>query len=338
MVSFKKPSFCHYTLRARIAGPCIFFDILGKNLSYEGSGDLLRLLRLFPVILWSGGAFLIGATMGFADTGSLSIGALMAALSCAVLLQGISAHAFNDVVDWSSGTDASSPGVLSGGTKVIPLKIFTPIALKRIGTGSAAFALVFALILAGRERPGIWICFAIGVWAALFYTLPPFKLAYRPFLGEWTAAWPGVTAVGAGSYYLAAGQLSTLAFLASGIHGLLALGWLMQHHLSDIEADLSAKPVKLTTPAYVHRMLGQRWAPAVPAFYYLLAMFASARSAAYSYIFFFPLAAALICASVSVKTNTGDINDITSREITTGVIIIINSVLMAFFYLVGSRA
>ena len=51
----------------------------------------------------------------------------LAAVAVGVLLQGLVAHAVNEIADWRSGTDADpAPRVISGGSKVIASGLLTP--------------------------------------------------------------------------------------------------------------------------------------------------------------------------------------------------------------------
>jgi 1,4-dihydroxy-2-naphthoate octaprenyltransferase len=229
---------------------------------------LARLVRWAAVTSWVGGG--IGVGLGAAlgpwarpiaapSTGEpvavrgvspLDVALIIAA---GLLLQGLAAHAFNDREDWRSGTDPASPGLLSGGSKAVPRGLLSATHLTWAGWAALALAALLALYFTWRTGPGALLLWSVASWAATAYSLPPLRLAYRPFLGEWLAAWPAVTASAAGTFYLLTGRFSPLVLAAGGVHGLVCLGWLMQHHLPDLQADLAAEPVKLTTPAWLYR-------------------------------------------------------------------------------------
>lgn len=228
---------------------------------------LARLVRAVAVTSWVGGAIIVGlgaalgplgralpATAGQAAAArgisSLDVALIVAA---GLFLQGLAAHAFNDREDWRSGTDQASPGLLTGGSRVVPRRLLDATQLTWTGRTSLTLAALIALYFTWHTGPGALLLWLVAAWAVTAYSLPPLRLAYRPFLGEWLAAWPAMTAAAAGTFYLLTGRFSPVVLAAGGIHGLFCLGWLMHHHLPDIPADLAAEPVKLTTPAWLYR-------------------------------------------------------------------------------------
>lgn len=105
-----------------------------------------------------------------------------------------------------------------------------------------------------------------GILAGFFYAAPPFRLAYRA-LGVITVfVFMGPVMV-AGTYYVAAGQVSTAALLASLPIGLLAAGVMHTNDLRDFESDVRFGKRTLSTllgrqgAAYLHvAMLGAAYA------------------------------------------------------------------------------
>lgn len=229
----------------------------------------LTLLMRWPAVLaWSGGGIFLAA--GLARNAALlpsawtNLGLLVLAV---LLLHGIVSHAVNDCVDWASGTDRLSPGLLSGGSRVISRGLLGQKELVRISAAALTTACILAAVLLLRLGPGVLVPLAVGLWAPLAYSLPPFSLAYRPFLGEWLGAFPALLATTLGAYWVLTGAVTLRSAGAALMYGLLCQAWLAEHHLADVGADLKASPRKLTTAAWVSLRWGLPAARFVPALY-----------------------------------------------------------------------
>ncbi|WP_018131389.1 prenyltransferase [Effusibacillus pohliae] len=293
------------------------------------------LIRIVPVVSWSWCAIIL--SIGFAahdlnGFASLSWNVIGVILAGALLLQGIVAHAFNDRTDWRSGTDRNSPGILSGGSKVIPKQLYSERQLLFIGAAGLLAAAGLGKYLSALTSNFVWIYILIGMWAAVTYTVPPFRLAYSPLAGEWLAAFPAMVACALGTYYVLTGSLSTPVVWAAAIHSLLCVAWLMQHHLSDIDADLEATPRKMTTVAYVAARWGKQAAPYVAAAYFLLAAFVSfLATLAVHPIFLFSVFCSLMGAAAAWNTNPFNIGNITFNQLRMIAVTILHTLLLFGF-------
>lgn len=231
---------------------------------------MAQLTRPLPVLAWSGCAMLLGAAAAPPGT-PRPWGPLLCSLISVVLLHGVTAHALNDVADWRSGTDHLSPNLLSGGSGVLRRGL-SLLRLMRWSQAGAMLATAMAAYLAVTISPWLLLFYAIGLWAAIAYSHPPWRLAYRPLVGEWLAAWPSAFAVVVATTLLWSGTITATAAAAAAAHATLSIAWLMQHHLPDIDADLAAVPIKLTTPAAAAVRWGRRAAVIPGLTYYLLAL------------------------------------------------------------------
>lgn len=231
-----------------------------------------RLMRVIPVIAWSMTGIFLGMAAAVAETGvRLPRTNLILVLAAAVLTQGYVAHAINDREDWRSGTDQRSTGILSGGTRVIPGGLLSPAQLAWIAWLTGFLFLAIGAYLLLRLGPAMILFVAAGLWCAITYTLPPLRLAYRPLAGEWLCGWLSVVAITTAAYFVfSGGKMSPLVLWLAATQGMFCLGWLMQHHIPDITADLEAHPQKLTTVAWVAGRLGRKRVWLVPALYFLL--------------------------------------------------------------------
>ena len=100
-------------------------------------------VRVIPVLLWSFTAITLGTALAVRDGADLSVPGYLAAVAVGVLLQGLVAHAVNEIADWRSGTDADpAPRVISGGSKVIASGLLTPGELRAVGIGAAGAAAI----------------------------------------------------------------------------------------------------------------------------------------------------------------------------------------------------
>ncbi|MGE5623848.1 MAG: prenyltransferase [Methanocella sp.] len=290
---------------------------------------LWALVRWLPVLSWLGGSVAIGtgAALGWSRLSASGTAAghprlpalldLLLIVLAGVLLQGLLAHSLNDREDWRTGTDAASPGLLSGGTRVIPRGQLSSTHLTRTALAAALAALAIAIRFSLRVGPGALLLWLIAAWAGAAYSLPPLRLAYRPLAGEWLCAYPAAAAGAVGTCFLLTGTLPPAVFLAGAIHGLFCLAWLMLHHLADIPGDLAAHPPKLTTPAWLFRRspgLARLPAP----FYLTLAAVSSAaatRLPGAGPAFHLPVALALAGLPAAASPRLGDVADLTRREL-----------------------
>ena len=215
--------------------------------------SLWVLVRFIPVLSWSFSAIFLGVSIVIADQSWVGVkyGHLALVFISATLLQGVIAHAYNDIKDWQTGTDQKSPGVLSGGSRVIPRLLFDSHELSRVAifgiVGVIAIAIYFMVVI----DVAVVIFLLVGLWAAIAYSCAPFNLAYRPWLGEWLCAWPAMVTCTVGtSYVLSGGHWYWKSLFLGMLHATFSITWLMMHHIPDVDADISATPPKWTTVAY----------------------------------------------------------------------------------------
>ncbi len=294
----------------------------------RGVADLLRVV---PLLAWSLAAFTVGAGAAAAASGWQRLNWTNLALTVAggVLFQGVIAHAVNELIDWRSGTDRESVGVLSGGAKVLRRGLLTEHELQ-IGFWLGLLAACgVAFVLSARVGIWVWWVFAVGCWSSLSYSLPPLRLAYRPLAGEWLAAWPATwTCVYASALILGAPAGGALATAAS-LHATMSVAWLMQHHLADIPADLGARPQKLTTVAWISQKTGSSSCRLVVATYFMLAASLAISLWRGSWITSLPTIASLLGAGAALATNQRSVQSITAWQSVMIGLTLINAIVMS---------
>lgn len=270
-----------------------------------------------PVLSWSICAFALGVGLAVGSTGrgSLNWWHVVLITLAGAALQGITAHAYNDLEDWRSGTDRKSPGILSGGTGVIKCGLLSEGSLSLIGLAGLLLPVMAGIYFSVLRGPLVLVFLLVGMWAGLAYTLPPFRLAYRPLLGEWLAAFPAILSCTSGSFFVLTGKVTGLALTAGALHGLFSLGWLMQHHLSDLFADLGASPPKITTAALAYRSWGPSGARLAPTTYFILAALGGFLGGTLlNPVFFLAILPAFLCIYLAIITDPLDVNSITRQE------------------------
>ena len=276
-----------------------------------------KLVRIIPLTTWGGGAVLLGTASVLQQLQTpFSWTSPLAALLAVLLLQGVAAHALNDVADWQSGTDQTTPGILSGGSKVLKKKLFTARQLLLFFWYSLFLSLALTCYLCyGHHSLYLFLFLLVGLWAAVAYTCNPLRLAYRPLLGEWLAAWPAMVACTAGTSFLLAGSVPVISWWAGIIHATISVAWLMQHHLPDIAADLTARPVKNTTVAYVCAHLGWRYVTLPAGLYFFLVLVFGLAALPWHKGFGLSLLTGLAGMVLALTTDPRSIADTTRKQV-----------------------
>lgn len=186
----------------------------------------------------------------------------------AIIVHGALVHLFNDYADFLTGTDAHSPAILSGGSRVIQEGLMQPESVFKLGKWIAAILLTMALLMAILGRFEITILIIVGIWAAISYSLPPLRLSYRPFLGEWLSLFPAIFFLGIAGPWLILDSIPLWAYQNAIINALICMSWVMIHHIPDIPADQKANPKKRTSVVWFVERYGLSFAN-FPALLYL---------------------------------------------------------------------
>src|SRR5690625_4688610 len=230
-----------------------------------------NLLRLVAVVSSSIATILSGLLPLFLKS-SFSSGYLFFILIflslSAILVHGVLTHFFNDYTDFLSGTDAYSPAILSGGSRVIQKGLIRPHVVWQLGKWIAIILLAIGVLLAVVGRYELTILIIIGVWSAASYSLPPIRLSYFPFLGEWLSLFPAMFFLGLAAPWIMTESIPLWAVQNSLINALICMGWVMVHHVPDLEADRQAIPIKRTNVVWFTEKFGINYAR-FPAFLYI---------------------------------------------------------------------
>ncbi len=220
-------------------------------------------IRILPVFVWAFTAVLVGTALAYLETGTFILRNFTLAMVIACLVQAYPTHAANEIVDWLSGTDFLG----HGGSKVIREGLLSVKDLKIILLASMSVVIVLAMIIVLTIDVRMLWFGIIGITASLSYSLPPFKLGYKPFVGEWIGGFTGVFMAVTGSYYIQSFTLSLLVVLTGIAVGISDIAIMEMFHTVDYQADKSAVPQKRTTIVFLGPERGQ---------YYVLAHIAGA--------------------------------------------------------------
>ena len=237
------------------------------------SKGIWQLTRIVPVLSWTGAGILttmLPILLFYNVEPESSIVRMAYLLLGGVFIQGLLAHAFNDLVDDQSGTDHLSNGLLSGGSRVLSAQLFSHRALKNFAFIILLTALLMVCLLFLSGSTLLAIVLLIGIWSAIAYSAPPLRLSYHPFFGEWLCAFPSITVLSLTPALLTFHHLPRWSLENACIHGLWCLSWLMFHHISDVDADKLATPIKNTTVVLFDRIKLFKFNRKLPTIIYFL--------------------------------------------------------------------
>jgi len=214
------------------------------------SKGLFMEARVLAVLVWAFTAVLVGTALAYLETGVFITWHFVLAMIVACLTQAFPTHAMNELTDWASGTDI----IGRGGSKVIREGFLSTYEMKLLLWMSliGIFGLSIIGFLIIDIRLILWL--SLGITAGLFYSLKPFKFAYRPFLGEWIAAFVGILVCVTGAYFIQAGTLSMTVIIFATAIALGDMAIMILFHTIDYENDKAATPIKKTTVV----LLGQQ--------------------------------------------------------------------------------
>lgn len=233
------------------------------------------MLLRFPAVISSSIATILSSLLPLFISSSLTINDLlfMFIFLCigAVLIHGMLTHLFNDYADHLSGTDDKSPAILSGGSRVIQTGVIQPHIVLKLGKGLAIVLLIIAVTMAFVNQSKLTILIFIGIWSAYSYSLSPFRLSYRPFLGEWLSLFPAIFLLGLAGPWMIFKTIPLWAFQNAVINAFVCMAWVMVHHIPDLNADREAIPKKRTSVVWFVDKLGLKYARIPALLYFVLA-------------------------------------------------------------------
>jgi 1,4-dihydroxy-2-naphthoate octaprenyltransferase len=223
------------------------------NLMAKKLKGYFMLFRILPVLVWAFVGTLVGTSLAALETDEIIWLPFLLVLSISALVQGYPTHVLNEIFDWKSGADSKDLSVKkSGGSKVLQVQLLT---LKDLWTAFVVSNLVLIglviLCIKVIDINAFYYFFIPAYASALFYSLPPFRFAYRPFLGEWLGGFAGMFFLVVGSYYAQTLEVNFFVILNAFGLGLIYIGIMVFFHYLDFESDQLAKPKKNTTVVFL---------------------------------------------------------------------------------------
>ncbi len=204
-------------------------------------------------MVWSFTGTLIGTSLAVSEIHEIKWAPFLLVLLISSLVQGYPTHIINEIFDWKSGADSRNLRTKkSGGSKVLQAKLLEIHDLWVAFVVSHLVLIILIIACSSVINTKIIFYFIIpGYISGLFYSLPPFRFSYRPFLGEWLGGFAAMFLLILGSYYAQALTLSVYAVLIAFAVGLIYVAIMIFFHYLDFENDRSATPMKNTTVVYL---------------------------------------------------------------------------------------
>jgi 1,4-dihydroxy-2-naphthoate octaprenyltransferase len=206
---------------------------------------LLRLsyfLRLGRPLFLSGGFVFhgLGVVMALYQGAGLNLAALLWGQAGITAIQ-LMTHYSNDYFDLAADKANQTPTRWSGGSRILAEGLLSPGAALITAIAAGAVAVTAACLLAFRIGTGPLTIplYLLALALAWSYSSPPLQLNMRG-LGELTGAIlvPGLTTLV--GYYLQAGELTLLPFLAVFPLSCLQMGMLLVINFPDAQGDAAA--------------------------------------------------------------------------------------------------
>jgi 1,4-dihydroxy-2-naphthoate octaprenyltransferase len=273
----------------------------------------LRLARPVPLMTWSATTVVLGAAAAAAYKPGwpLAVGAVAVGGG---LLQGYVTHGLNDLYDWQSGTDQTTPGTLSGGSHAVRDGLLTQADLRWLaGVGAGLYVALLVWVGVWRTT-ALWPLGGVALAAAVLYSLPPARFCYRPWAGEWLGIFPPIAAGVLAAGIAIGGQLGATLVATAVIQGILCVASVMEHHMVDIESDWAAIPQKRTSPAYWQKTVRRRGCEIAALYDAAGALMAGAAALVIGPRFWWSAVVSMVSAGVAYRTRVGDVEDEIHRD------------------------
>ena len=179
---------------------------------------------------------IVGSTLGWLQSGQLSIPVMLAALLAAMLIQ-IGTNLHNDAADHVNGTD--DPATRAGPPRAVAQGWLSAGQVERAALGSFMLAFVIGLYLIGVGGWPILVLGLSSIAAGYCYSGGPWPIARSGFGEVFVLLFFGIVAV-SGSAYLQAAQFTPVAVLCGLLLGLPAGAVLVVNNHRDRDSDARA--------------------------------------------------------------------------------------------------
>lgn len=277
-----------------------------------GTG-LLKLARPLQLGIWTGSTVLLGLTAERRFVAGWEVALTVVAVG-GVALQGYITHGLNDLYDWQSGTDQTTPGRISGGSHVMRDGLLD---IRRIWlTVGAAMAIYLGLLawMGGVRTMLLWPLGIVALLASVFYSVPPLRFCYRPLAGEWLGIFPAMTAGVLAAGLVVGESLTPVLWVTAILQGVICGASVMEHHLVDVDSDWAARPQKRTSPAYWQRAVGRPGSEVAAAYLGIACVISVAAALQIAPRFWWSAGLTMAGAFLALGTRWGNIEDETRHD------------------------
>lgn len=204
---------------------------------------LYKLFRFKPTIAWTVCGFILAVSVAINEFGyDLNWNLLLYSFITLVLMQGLLAHAINDISDEEVDKRTDIKG--TNRFKVLVSGIMSRRELVILSIFILTFSSYVAFYIFYELGFVIQLFYLVGLYAILAYSLEPLKLGWRPF-SEWTVVFPTLVTYIVAVNFVATGYLSKLAFYYGIVFALFNILWFIVSRAMDYYPDKESG--KITT-------------------------------------------------------------------------------------------
>jgi len=212
---------------------------------------LAVLFRPKPVVAWSVSSVVVALASAIHDNATVSLTYFIVGLAVLLILQGITSHATNDLVDREVDREAELKK--TNRRKVLVEGLANDRELLTVASTSLALTTILVYIISYIEHDyTILALYLVGVLIIYAYNCWPLKLSYKPF-GEFTVVLPTIFFMVLGARYLMTGDFGSSVYLAIPL-AMINSAWYILSRAQDVCAD--EKAGKITTAVFVRQVTG----------------------------------------------------------------------------------
>lgn len=234
--------------------------------------SLLKLFRLKPTVAWSLCGVLLGVSVAIHENGyGLNWDLILMSFIPVVLIQGIIAHAVNDITDEKVDRETNIKG--TNRFKVLVSGIMSKDDLLVISIITLTLTSFISWYIFYRLGFMVFIFYSVGLYASLAYSLDPFKFGWKPF-SEITIVLPVLVTLVVAINYISTGFFSLLSIIVGIVFAIFNMIWFIISRMMDYYPDMRFG--KNTTAVYLGLQLTSNYILAIFAilFVYVFFLFA----------------------------------------------------------------
>jgi len=201
-----------------------------------------KLFRWRPVTAWGIVGIMIAVACAIESRLAIDWINLLLVGIAVMIIQGIIAHAVNDLAD--EEVDRIAPLEETGRSKILVSGEMSRRSLFAIASAAVITVFMIIILLAMRAGPTVYVFAAFACYAVFGYSCKPLKLGWHPF-SELTVVVPTIAMLICGVVYVMTSGFTIIALLVGISYGFFNASWFMYSRAQDYAADKAAG--KITT-------------------------------------------------------------------------------------------